>query len=212
LEKLQNTHDEDLKLIENLRKDHDKSSKAAEDLQNNNADLAKTLSSKEQKIQDLERALADQDETSGKEISGMKNKLKLLFEEYEKAVREFGVCSALFPASEEISDFMNWIKTEFKALYGVISSASDFAAAFLVERILNLLHDFDCADLVKFREKVSHFPDASSTSRICPNEEILDIKVKFARVFWFASGKDVAKNITRAKLDRVNFSKTLLVF
>jgi chromosome segregation ATPase len=32
LEKLQNTHDEDLKLIENLRKNHDKSSKVAEDL------------------------------------------------------------------------------------------------------------------------------------------------------------------------------------
>jgi hypothetical protein len=32
LEKLQKTHDEDLKLIENLRKDYDKSSKIAEDL------------------------------------------------------------------------------------------------------------------------------------------------------------------------------------
>jgi septal ring factor EnvC (AmiA/AmiB activator) len=41
LEKLQKTHDEDLKLIENLHKDHDKSSKAAEDLCVNNADLAK---------------------------------------------------------------------------------------------------------------------------------------------------------------------------
>jgi predicted nuclease with TOPRIM domain len=59
LEKLQKTHDEDLRLIENLRKDHDKSSKAAEDLRINNADLAKTLSSKEQKIQDHEIALAD---------------------------------------------------------------------------------------------------------------------------------------------------------
>jgi hypothetical protein len=58
LEKLQKTHDEDLKLIENLCKDYDKSSKIAEDLRVNNADLAKTLSSKEQKIQDLERALA----------------------------------------------------------------------------------------------------------------------------------------------------------
>jgi septal ring factor EnvC (AmiA/AmiB activator) len=50
LEKLQETHDEDLKLIENLRKDHNKSSKAAEDLRVNNANLAKTLSSKEQKF------------------------------------------------------------------------------------------------------------------------------------------------------------------
>jgi hypothetical protein len=31
LEKLQKTHDEDLKLIENLRKDYDESSKIAED-------------------------------------------------------------------------------------------------------------------------------------------------------------------------------------
>jgi hypothetical protein len=31
---------------------------------------------------------------------------------------------------------MNWIDTEFKALLGVISGASDFAAAFSVESIL----------------------------------------------------------------------------
>jgi hypothetical protein len=86
-----------------------------------------------------------------------------LFEEYEKALREFGVRPAPFPASAKISDFMNWIETEFKALPGVISGASDFAAAFSVESILKLLHDFDCADLVKFREKLSHFLDALST-------------------------------------------------
>jgi hypothetical protein len=38
LEKLQKTHDDDLRLIENLRKDHEKSSKAAEDLRINNTD------------------------------------------------------------------------------------------------------------------------------------------------------------------------------
>jgi hypothetical protein len=27
-----------------------------------------------------------------------------------------------------------------------------------VESILKLLHDFDCADLAKFREKLPHFP------------------------------------------------------
>jgi hypothetical protein len=53
---------------------------------------------------------------------------------------------------------------EFKALPGVISGASDFAAVFSVESILKLLHDFDCVDLVKFREKLPRFPDASSTS------------------------------------------------
>jgi chromosome segregation ATPase len=107
LENLQNTHDEDLKLIENLRKDHDKSSKAAEDLRINNADLAKTLSGKEQKIQDLGKALADRDETSRKEIIEIKNKLKLLFEEYGKALREFGVRPAPLPTSAEISNFMD---------------------------------------------------------------------------------------------------------
>jgi chromosome segregation ATPase len=106
LEKLQNTHEEDLKLIENLRKDHDKSSQAAEDLRAKNDDLAKTLISKEQKIQDLEKALADRDETSGKEVAEIKNNLELLFEEYRKALREFGVRPTPLPVSTEISDFM----------------------------------------------------------------------------------------------------------
>jgi hypothetical protein len=51
----------------------------------------------------------------------------------------------------------------------VISGASDFVAAFSVESILKLLHDFNFADLVKFREKLLHFPNALSTSRIRPN-------------------------------------------
>jgi hypothetical protein len=107
---------------------------------------------------------------------------------------------------------MKCIDTEFKALPGVISGGSNFTAAFSVESILKLLHDFNCANLVKFREKLSQFPDASSTSRIRPNEEVLAIKAKFARDFWFASRKEVARNITRAKLVQVGFSKTLLVF
>jgi hypothetical protein len=205
LEKLQKTHDCDLRLIENLRKDYDKSSKAAEDLRVNNADLAKTLSSKEKKIQDLEKALADRREASEKEISDIRNKLELLFKEYEKALRDFGVRPAPFPADTGISDFIKWINTEFKVLPRVIFGASDFVGAFSVESILKLLHDFDCVDLVKFREKLSQFPDASSTSRLRPNEDVLAIKAKFAREFWLTSGKKVAKNIARDKLDHVSF-------
>jgi uncharacterized protein (DUF305 family) len=172
LEKLQNTHEEDLKLIENLCKDHDKSSKAAEDLRVNNVDLAKTLSAKEQKIQDLERALAEQDEASGQEVTEIVTKMKLLFEEYRNALRDFGIRPAPFPVNEEISKFMDWINNEFKALPGAISGASNFAATFSVESILKLLHDFDCADLAKFREKLTNFPDASSTSIIRVNEDV----------------------------------------
>jgi hypothetical protein len=84
---------------------------------------------------------------------------------------------------------MEWVDTEFKALPGVISGANDFAAAFSVESILKLLYDFNCADLVKFHEKLSQFPDASSTSRIRLNTDVLAIKAKFAREFWFSSGK-----------------------
>jgi chromosome segregation ATPase len=120
LEKLQKTHDEDSRLIENLHKDHNKSSEAAEDFRINNANPVKTLSSKEQKIQELEKALADQDETSGKEVTDIKNKLKLLFEEYKKALREIGVRPAPLPDSAKTSDFMKWIDTEFKTLPRVI--------------------------------------------------------------------------------------------
>jgi hypothetical protein len=70
-----------------------------------------------------------------------------------------------------------------------------------VESILKLLHDFDCVDLVNFHEKLTHFPDASSTSIICVNEDVLAIKIKFAKEFWFASGKEVVKKIACAKLD-----------
>jgi chromosome segregation ATPase len=128
-EKLQETHDEDLRLIKNLRKDHEKSSKAAEHLRINNADLAMTLRNKERKIQDLEKALADHDEASRKEAE-IRDKLKLLFKEYRKALREFGVRLAPLPANAEISDFMKWTNTEFKAFFGVILGASDFAATF----------------------------------------------------------------------------------
>jgi predicted nucleic acid-binding Zn-ribbon protein len=204
LEKLQKTHDEDLRLIENLRKDHDKSLKAAEDLRTNNADLVKTLSNKEQKIQDLEKALADQRETLGRNISEILNRLRLLFGEYEKSLKNFGVRPAPLPANLRISDFMEWIDTEFKALPKVISGASDFAVVFSVESILKLLHDFDCVDLVKFREKLTQFPDALSTSRLRPNEDVLPIRTKFAREFWIASGKEAVKKIAHAKLDQVD--------
>jgi hypothetical protein len=100
---------------------------------------------------------------------------------------------------------MDWIEAEFWALLDVISGASDFAAAFSVESILKLLYDFDCVDLVKFRENLSHFPDTGSTSIIHPNRDVQAIKVRFAREFWFASGKEFAKKIARAKLDRVGF-------
>jgi hypothetical protein len=205
ISKIFRRHDDDLKLIENLRKDHDKSSKAAEDLRTNNADLAKTLSGKEQKIQDLEKALANRREASEKDISEINNKLKLLFKEYEKSLMNFGVRPTPLPSDIGISDFMEWIDTEFKALPRVISGVSDFATAFSVESILKLLHDFDCADLVKFREKLPQFPDASSTSRLRPNEDVLAIKSKFVREFWLTSGKEVVKNIARAKLDQVGF-------
>jgi hypothetical protein len=120
---------------------------------------------------------------SVQDIDRNKTKLKLLFEEYKKALRDFGVRPAPFPTSEEISDFMDWINTEFKALPGVISGASDFVDAFSVESILKLLHNFDYADLAKFREKLTHFPDALGTSIIRANEYVLAIKIKFAREF-----------------------------
>jgi hypothetical protein len=198
-----------LQLIENLRKDHDKSLKAAEDLRTNNADLAKSLSSKEQKIQDLERALTHQRDASGRSISGIISRLKDLFEEYEKSLNEFGVRPAPLPADLGLTEFMEWIGAEFKVLPKVISGANDFAATFSVESILKLLHDFDCADLVKFREKLPQFPDALSTSRLRPNEDVQAIRAKFAREFWLASGKEDVKSIARAKLAQVDF-RTIL--
>jgi small-conductance mechanosensitive channel len=204
LEKVQKAHEDDLSLIENLREKHERAAKTAESLRVNNANLAKSLSTKDRKILDLEKALAEQDETSKKNMSEIFEKLKLLFEEYKKSLNEFGVRPAPVPSDIGIPKFMDWMETEFKALSEVISDASDFAAAFSVESILKILHDFDCVDLKKFREKISQFPSATSTSIIRANEDVQAIKNKFAREFWFASGKETVKVITCAKLAEVN--------
>jgi hypothetical protein len=124
----------------------------------------------------------------------------------------FGVRPAPLPADLGISDFMEWIDTEFRALPEVIFGASDFSAAFSVESILKLLHDFDCVDLVKFREKLPQFPDALSTSRLRPNEDVQAIKAKFAREFLLASGKEAVKSIARAKVEQVDLWKPLFAF
>jgi DNA repair exonuclease SbcCD ATPase subunit len=205
LEKVQKAHGDDLSLIENLREKHERAAKTAEDLRINNASLAKSLSAKDRKILDLEKALAEQDATSKKNTSEILEKLKLLYEEYKKSLNEFGVRPAPLPADIEIPEFMDWMETEFKALSEVISGASDFAAAFSVESILKILHDFDCADLEKFRGQISQFPSALSTSIIRANADVQAIKNKFAREFWLTSGKEAVKIIARAKLAEVNF-------
>jgi hypothetical protein len=87
----------------------------------------------------------------------------------------------------------------------VIYGASDFATAFSVESILKILHDYDCADLAKFRDTISQFPSATSTLIIRSNADIQAIKNKFAREFWLTSGKEVVKVIARAKLAEVVF-------
>jgi uncharacterized phage infection (PIP) family protein YhgE len=176
LEKVQKTHEDDLSLIENLREKYERASKVAEDLRVNNANLAKSLSTKDRKILDLEKALAEQDDASKRNTPEILEKLKLLFEEYKKLLNEYGIRPAPLPADIGIPEFMDWMETEFQALSEVISGASDFAAAFSVESILKILHDFDCANLEKFREKISQFPSATSTSIIQANEDVQAIK------------------------------------
>jgi hypothetical protein len=209
-QKVQKTHEDDLSLIENLHEKHDRASKVAEDLRVNNANLAKSLSTIDRKILDLEKALAEQDDASKKNMSDILEKLKLLFKEYKKSLNEFGVRPAPLPADLGIPKFMEWMETDLKALFEVISGASDFAVAFFVESILKILHDFYCADLEKFREKISRFPGATSTSIIRANEDVQAIKNKFVREFWFASGIEAVKVITRAKLAEENF-RTIFV-
>jgi hypothetical protein len=137
--------------------------------------------------------------------------LHLLFKEYEKSLKNFGVRPAPLPADISLPDFMSWIKTEFKALLEVITGSSDFAAAFSVESILKLLHDFDCADLVKFREKLPQFPDSSSTSRLQPNEDVL-AKLSTLGNFGLLAGEKLLRTSLVLNLPRLIFLETLLIF
>jgi ElaB/YqjD/DUF883 family membrane-anchored ribosome-binding protein len=60
------------------------------------------LSTKEQTIQNLEKALSEQSETSSKDVDEIKQNLKLLFEEYREALKQFGTRPCPLPESEEI--------------------------------------------------------------------------------------------------------------
>jgi hypothetical protein len=103
-----------------------------------------------------------------------------LFKEYRKSLKDFGARPGPLSEDEEISSLLSWVEEEFQALSGVISGTSDFAVAFSVESILKLLHDFDYADLLKFHKALTCFPDAGSSSRIRPNEDVQILKARFA--------------------------------
>jgi hypothetical protein len=203
LEKVRKSHEDDLSVIEKLREKQERATKTAEDLRVNNASLAKSLSAKDRKIVDLEKVLAEQSEASKRNTSETLERLKLLCEEYRKSLNEFGVRPAPLLDNIEISDFMDWLEAEFKALTEVISGASNFAVAFSVESILKILHDYDCVDLEKFRTNLSLFPSATSTAILRANSDVQAIKIKFAREFWLTGGKDVVKTIAQAKLAEV---------
>jgi Rad3-related DNA helicase len=203
LEKVRKSHEDDMSVIEKLQENQERATKTAEDLRINNASLAKSLSAKDRKIVDLEKALAEQSEASKKNTSEILEKLKLLYEEYQKSLNEFGVRPAPLPDNIDIPDFMDWLEAEFKALTEVISSASNFAVAFSVESILKILHDYDCVDLEKFRANLSRFPSATSTAILRANSDVQTIKMKFAREFWLTGGEDIVKTIAQAKLAEV---------
>jgi hypothetical protein len=152
---------------------------------------------------DLEKALAEQSEASKKHTSEILGRLKLLYDEYQKSLNEYGVRPTPLPDDINIPDFMDWLEDEFKALTEVISGASDFAVAFFVESILKILHDYDCVDLAKFRANLSQFPSVTRDAILRANPDVVAIKVKFAKEFWMAGGAEVVKTIAQAKLAEV---------
>jgi hypothetical protein len=212
LEKLNKTREDDLKMIKNLHKDDDTNTKTIDELRNanselstKNTELAKTLSTKEQTILDLEKILSERSKTMSRDIEEVKQSLKLLFEEYKEALKQFGTRPSPLPECDEISDLLDWMVKEFQALPSIISGASNFAALFSMESLLKLLYDFDYVDLPKFCGALSRFPDAAGTSAIHPNEDVRAVKVKFEKELWIANGKEFAKKIACEKLEEVIF-------
>jgi hypothetical protein len=76
---------------------------------------------------------------------------------------------------------------------------------FSVEILLKLLYDFDYVDLLKFRGALSWFLDAAGTSTIRPNEDVRAVKVKFAKEFWIARGKNSWRRLPVTSLRRLFF-------
>jgi hypothetical protein len=68
--------------------------------------------------------LTEQREASGKKVSDIIDKLKALFEEYERSLNDFSIRPAPLPADLGLPEFMEWINAELKALPEVISGAN----------------------------------------------------------------------------------------
>jgi hypothetical protein len=93
---------------------------------------------------------------------------------------------------------------EFQDFPNVISGASDFTAVFYIESLLKVLNDFDCVDLPKFCGAPSRFSNAASTSTIRADEDVRALKIKFAKEFWVATGKDFMRKLAREKHEEVS--------
>jgi hypothetical protein len=44
---------------------------------------------------------------------------------------------------------------------------------------------------------------AAGTSAIHPNEDVQAVKIRFAKEFWFVSGKEFTKKVARDKLEEL---------
>jgi hypothetical protein len=62
---------------------------------------------KEQTMLYLEKALSERSKNSNKDVDEIKQNLKLLFEEYKEALKQFGTRPSPLPESDEISNLLD---------------------------------------------------------------------------------------------------------
>jgi hypothetical protein len=62
---------------------------------------------KEQTMLYLEKALSERSENSNKDVDEIKQNLKLLFEEYKEALKQFDTRPSPLPESDEISNLLD---------------------------------------------------------------------------------------------------------
>lgn len=85
---------------------------------------------------------------------------------------EFGARPNHFPSIDDPNTIFARMLEEFEYLPKIITSASDYVAAFCIESILKLLKARDWADLAKFRSDGPSFLEACSVSSLRASEDV----------------------------------------
>jgi hypothetical protein len=141
----------------------------------------------------------------GQDIEEVKQRLKLLLEEYKKAMKQFGTRLGPLSESEDISDLIDWLLKVFQDLPNVISGASDFATLFQWKAFSSF---FMTLTVLTFQSSVEGFHDSwmqLAPQLSVPTKMFVIRRLNLLKNFGLQARKSLRKILLVTSLRRLHF-------